>query len=113
MRTYFGLEVIRGKMVRLVDIEALPFADFWRESAIGSTMPHDSATGETLVYLHDWERFCRLFIETGLNRFSSETTSRENTLPELLEQLAKFGPREFTDEDRQWLDAPPVGKEVS
>lgn len=92
MRTYFGLEVICGKMVRLVDIEALPFADFWRESAIGSTMPHDSATGEILVYLHDWERFCRLFIETGLNRFSS--------------------PREFTDEDRQWLDAPPVGKEV-
>jgi hypothetical protein len=72
MRTYFGLEVIRERLVRLADIEALPFSALWRESAVGSTMLHDSETSETLVYLHDWERFCRLFIETGRHRFGEQ-----------------------------------------
>jgi len=46
------LEVLNDKLVRLSDIEALPFADFWRESSSGSTMLVDSRTGETLVYLN-------------------------------------------------------------
>ncbi|SIT02110.1 hypothetical protein [Paracoccus saliphilus] len=68
-RTYFGLPVVRG-MVRQSDIEALPFAEFWRESASGSTVLRDSTTGEQMIYLHDWERFCRLFIATGRHRYS-------------------------------------------
>ena len=71
MKTYFGLTVIREKFVRQADIEALPFAEFWRESAVGSGTMVDHATGETLIYIHDWERFSRLFIETGKHRFSS------------------------------------------
>ena len=70
MKTYFGLDVIRERLVRQSDIEALPFADFWRDSSIGSTALTDSETGEQFIYLHDWERFCRLFIETGRHRYS-------------------------------------------
>ena len=75
MQTFFGIEVIEGKLVRVADIEALPFADFWQESATGSTLLHNPATGETMAYLHDWERFCRLFIETGRHRFSTRDDS--------------------------------------
>ena len=70
-RTYFGLVVVDGKFVREADIRRLPFADFWAESACGSTMVEDSRTGESFVYLHDWERFSRLFIETGRHRYMS------------------------------------------
>ena len=70
-RTHFGLEVINDKLVRLSDIEALPFAEFWRESSSGSTMLVDSRTGETFVYLHDWEAFAELFIKTGKHRYQA------------------------------------------
>ncbi|MCC5968316.1 MAG: hypothetical protein JJU15_00010 [Pararhodobacter sp.] len=66
--TYLGLPVIDGKLVRRSDIETLPFADFWRESPVGSTVFDDERRGETFVYLHDWERFARLFIATGRHR---------------------------------------------
>lgn len=66
--TYFGLPIIAGKLVRLSDIEALPFADFWRESAKGSAVLVD-AHGETFVYLHDWQAFAELFIRTGRHRW--------------------------------------------
>ena len=68
-RTYFGLEIINGNLVRLSDIEALPFVDFWRMSSSGSTMLVDTQTGQTFVYLHDWEAFAELFIRTGKHRF--------------------------------------------
>ena len=68
-RTYFGLEIVQGKLVRKSDIMALPFAEFWRESSVGSTMLREHDTGEKFVYLHDWERFARFFIETGRHRF--------------------------------------------
>ena len=69
MKTYFGLEVT-AHGVRMSDIEALPFGAFWRESSMGSTGLIDPATGEHMVHLHDWESFCRLFIETGKHRYS-------------------------------------------
>jgi hypothetical protein len=46
------LEVLNDKLVRLSDIEALPFADFWRKDSSGSTMIVESRPGETLVYLN-------------------------------------------------------------
>lgn len=69
--TFFGMPVIDGKLVRESDIAKLPFFDFWRESARGSTQP--ILDGEPHVYLHDWEAFCRLFIKTGRHRFSATT----------------------------------------
>ena len=30
----------------------------------------DPMTKEGLIYLHDWERFSKLFIETGGHRFN-------------------------------------------
>lgn len=67
--TYFGLPVVRDNLVRLDDIRRLPFFSFWEESARGSTMLKDD-DGALLVYLHDWENFARLFIETGKHRHS-------------------------------------------
>jgi hypothetical protein len=66
--TYFGLPVIDEKLVRLADIEALPFAAFWREGARGSAMLVDK-DGNTFVYLHDWQAFAELFIRTGRHRW--------------------------------------------
>lgn len=66
--TYFGLSVVDGKYVRGSDIKKLPFYEFWRKSSIGSTYTSDPETGEDLIYLRDWERFSRLFIETGRHR---------------------------------------------
>lgn len=79
MKTYFGLDVIREKFVRQCDIEALPFADFWRDSAMGSGIIGDPDTGEFLVWLHDWENFCRLFIETGKHRYSPQQSAEGTT----------------------------------
>lgn len=67
--TYFGLCVVEERFVRLRDIEALPFAMFWRESSMGSTMLA-SDDAETLVYLHDWVAFAERFIKTGQHRYS-------------------------------------------
>ena len=64
--TFFGLPVFEGKLIRESDIAKLPFYDFWRESARGSTQPILDC--ETYVYLHDWEAFCHLFIKTGKHR---------------------------------------------
>ena len=67
-KTYFGLDILRGKFVRESDIAKLPFYNFWRDSSRGSTVLHDPRTDETLVYLHDWKAFSQLFIETGRHR---------------------------------------------
>jgi hypothetical protein len=65
--TYFGLKVYDEKFVRDEDIKQLPFYNFWAESAQNSTcFMHDD---QRLIYLHDWERFCKLFIKTGKHRF--------------------------------------------
>ena len=66
--TYFGLPVIEGKYVRGLNIKKLPFYEFWRKASIGSTYMNDPKSGEDLIYLDDWERFGRLFIETGRHR---------------------------------------------
>lgn len=75
-RTFFGLAIVDGNKVRHSDIEKLPFFEFWLESAIGSGMPIDGKTGETLVWLHDWENFCKLFITTGTHRFTVNPKSQ-------------------------------------
>ena len=78
---FFGIKPVRYKstssdqfywLVREVDIETLPFYDFWKESAFGSTcMPDEQNPGKSLVYVHDWEAFCKLFIKTGKHRFNA------------------------------------------
>ena len=67
-QTYFGLDIVREKLIRERDIATLPFYDFWRDSSRGSAMLHDTQTDETFVYLHDWKAFSQLFIETGRHR---------------------------------------------
>lgn len=68
-RTYFGLEIVQGKLIRKSDIVALPFADFWVASSVGSAFLTDDKTEEEFIYLDDWEAFARLFIQTGRHRF--------------------------------------------
>lgn len=71
--TFFGLSVFEGGLVRESDIAELPFYDFWRESARGSTQP--IFDDESYVYLHDWEAFCRLFIKTGKHRYCNRDSN--------------------------------------
>lgn len=66
-KTYFGIAVQDKKLVAVEDIKKLPFYQFWRESMTGSTILVDKQDNE-MIYLHDWERFCKLFIETGTHR---------------------------------------------
>lgn len=67
--TYFGLAIIDAIYVRLIDIQSLPFFDFWKESSAGSTMV--VVDGETRIFLADWVAFSTLFIETGRHRFQA------------------------------------------
>jgi len=64
-KSYFGLSVYsdNGKYILESDIEKLPFYAFWKESSIGTTCL--LLDGDNGIYLHDWENFCKLFIETG------------------------------------------------
>jgi hypothetical protein len=67
-KTYFGLEVYddNEKYVLESDIKKLPFYAFWKKSLRGKTcliLAEDSG-----IFLHDWESFCKLFIETGKHR---------------------------------------------
>ena len=66
-KTYFGLEIYQGNLVKENDIKKLPFYDFWLESAYGST--YAIIDDEEYIYLSDFESFSRLFIETGKHRF--------------------------------------------
>lgn len=75
--TFFGLEIIDDKYVREADIARLPFADFWRDSAIGSTMIGHPGTDEHFVYLHDWERFAEMFISTGRHQYMPTRTHQQ------------------------------------
>jgi hypothetical protein len=65
--TYFGLTVYENRAVKESDIKKLPFYEFWKESFRGSTC--QEIDGEIFIYLHDWESFCKLFIETGKHRY--------------------------------------------
>ena len=66
-RTYFGLEIYQGNLVKENDIKKLPFYDFWYESSKGST--YAIIDDEEYVYLSDFESFSKLFIKTGKHRF--------------------------------------------
>ena len=66
-RTYFGLEIHQGNLVKENDIKKLPFYDFWYESSKGST--YVIIDDEEYVYLSDFESFSKLFIKTGKHRF--------------------------------------------
>ncbi len=68
--TYFGLPIVKDRLVRLDDIRRLPFFSFWEESSRGSALC-EGDDGELFVYLHDWESFSDLFIKTGKHRHSS------------------------------------------
>jgi hypothetical protein len=67
-KTFFGLDVYKAG-VKLSDIEKLPFFDFFKESHQGSAMAF--IDDENYVYLHDWERFCKIFIQYGTHRYIS------------------------------------------
>ena len=66
-RTFFGLEIYQGNLVKENDIKKLPFYDFWYESAKGST--YVIIDDEEYIYLTDFESFSKLFIKTGKHRF--------------------------------------------
>ena len=73
--TYFGLDVVRmhgGKVVRISDIEKLPFFEFWLASSSGSTLQLLD-DGDKGVNLNDWIAFSRLFIQTGKHRYSKDS----------------------------------------
>ena len=70
-KTYFGVPIQEKNLLFLDDIKVLPFYEFWEQSCVGSTrLVGDD--GRVMVYLHDWERFARLFIETGKHRFQNK-----------------------------------------
>ena len=66
-KTYYDLKIYDNGTMRGVlqdDIEALPFFDYWQKMSLGSTQGiyiDESGKEHRLVYLHDWEKFCRLF----------------------------------------------------
>ena len=66
--TYCELEVYNikgcGKCVKFSDIEKLPFFEDWFDIARGSTMSTTEEYG-IMVYLDDWVRFCREYLESG------------------------------------------------
>ena len=66
-KTYFGLEIKDGNLIKESDIKNIPFYEFWLESAKGSTCA--IIDGEEYIYLSDWESFASLFIKTGKHRF--------------------------------------------
>ena len=64
-KTFFGLTVYKWG-IRLRDIEKLPFAKFFNDSHLGSTMV--LIEDENYVYIHDWGNFCKSFILYGTHR---------------------------------------------
>lgn len=73
-KTYFGLEIFSNGYcsgVKESDIKRLPFYEFWLKKSLGSMQgvfvdeSGKEIESESLVYLHDWEKFCRIFINTG------------------------------------------------
>lgn len=60
----------------MADIERLPLYGFWEQSMMGSGCPIDPDTEEMLAWLHDWEAFCQMFIETGRHRYMRDDRAR-------------------------------------
>ena len=65
-KTFFGLTV-HAYGIKESDIKKLPFYAFWKASSVGSTCA--LFNGETYIYKHDWENFCRRFIQSGTHRY--------------------------------------------
>ena len=76
-KTFFGLDVYTPG-VKLSDIERLPFAQFFKDSHVGSTMAF--IDGENYIYLHDWERFCKSFIQYGKHRYQDPIPERKTPI---------------------------------
>lgn len=50
------------------DIKKLDLYNHWRKVSRASTMlcvTHDNGKSDSLVYLYDWEKFSRIYINTG------------------------------------------------
>ena len=66
--TYYDLKIYdNDEMLGVLqeDIEALPFFGYWQKMSLGSTQGiyiDESGKEHRLVYLHDWEKFCRLLL---------------------------------------------------
>ena len=66
--TYYDLKIYDNDEMLGVpqeDIEALPFFGYWQKMSLGSTQGiyiDESGKEHRLVYLHDWEKFCRLLL---------------------------------------------------
>ena len=79
--TCFGVPVIRPAgqdrcpIVMERHIAALPFYPFWQDSSIGSAQ--SMIDGQTAVFLHYWNAFCRLFVRTGKHRFQTDHTDNQ------------------------------------
>ena len=77
----FGVPVMRpaGRgdcpVVMERHIAELPFYSFWRDSSIGSAQ--SLIDGQTAVFLHDWNAFCRLFVRTGRHRGQTGNTDKQ------------------------------------
>ena len=51
------------------DIKKLDLYNHWCKISCASTMlcvTHDSGESDNLVYLYDWEKFSRIYINTGI-----------------------------------------------
>lgn len=76
--SYFGIKpffIPSGSQgcwfVKEVDIEKLPFYEFWKESTVGSgAFPDNENPGKSLIFFADWRAFCHLFIKTGKHRYN-------------------------------------------
>ena len=68
-KSIFHLSVYIGYFgVLESDIKKLDLYSHWCEVSRTSTMlcvTHDSGESDNLVYLYDWEKFSRIFINTG------------------------------------------------
>lgn len=66
-KTYYDLKIYdnNGTLgVLQEDIEALLFFDYWQKMSLCLTQGiyiDENGKEHRLVYLHDWEKFCRLF----------------------------------------------------
>lgn len=64
-KTFFGLEVVNGCGVRPLEINGLPFVDFWNNGAPHSSQIKDRVSNEWLLPVTEWNEFARHFIATG------------------------------------------------
>lgn len=64
-KTYFGLEILEGDVVRIADIATLPFYEFWQDTTAQAHKKRIRHPFNQHISLSEWERFARSFIETG------------------------------------------------